>query len=64
MTKHASLPSSQHVIGVPPLEADARWFERLKERVISIVMSPVMFLGTACYVVAMWFVERKGDAPH
>lgn len=59
-----NLPSSQHVVKAPPLRADVRWVERLKERVISAVTFPVMFLGTACYALAMWVLERDGEAAH
>jgi hypothetical protein len=57
-------PSSQHVIGVRPLEAHPNWLERLRERGASALMLPVMFFGTACYVLAMWFLEREGEAAH
>jgi hypothetical protein len=59
-----NLPSSQRVVTAPPLEADIRWMDRLKERIISAATFPVMFLGTACYALAMWFVEYNDEAAH
>jgi hypothetical protein len=47
-----------------PLEADIRGVNRLKERVISTFTFPVMFLGTVCYVLAMWILERTGEVAH
>jgi hypothetical protein len=57
-------PSSRHAVRVLPLEAHTNWFERLRERGVSALMSPLMFLGTACYILAMWSLERKGEAAH
>jgi hypothetical protein len=59
-----NLSSSQHVVAGSPLEADIRGVNRLKERVISTFTFPVMFLGTVCYVLAMWILERTGEVAH
>ena len=47
MTKYTSLPSSPHAIRASPLEADVGSFKRLKERVVDVLMLPVMAIGTA-----------------
>ena len=52
---------SRHVIDTP-FEAEIGWLDRLKERVVDVVIQPVMLVGVALYVLAMWLIEWGGEA--
>jgi hypothetical protein len=52
---------SRHVIDAP-FEAEIGWLDRLKERVVDVLMQPVMSVGVALYVLSMWLLERNGEA--
>jgi hypothetical protein len=52
---------SRHVIDAP-FEAETGWLDRLKERVVDVLMQPVMSVGVALYVLSMWLLERNGEA--
>lgn len=53
--------SSGHIID-GPREAEIGWLGRVKERVVDVLMQPVMHVGVALYVLAMWVLERNGEA--
>jgi hypothetical protein len=52
---------SRHVIDAP-FEAEIGWLDWLKERVVYVVLQPVMQVGVVVYVLAMWLIERNGEA--
>jgi hypothetical protein len=52
---------SRHAIDAP-FEAEIGWLGRLTEGVVDVLMQPVMTLGVTLYVLAMWFIERNGEA--
>jgi len=47
---------------VAPFEADVGWLDRLKELIVDVLMQPVMVVGVALYVLALWLLERNGKA--
>jgi hypothetical protein len=52
---------SRHVIDAP-FEAEIGWLDRLKERVVDVVIQPVILVGVVVYVLAMWLIEWGGEA--
>jgi|GEM_PF-1239550 len=42
-----------------PLEDEIGWFDRLKERIVDVLMQPVMGVGVTLYVLALWHIERS-----
>ena len=52
----------QYVIDALPFEVQTAWLDQQKERAIDVVARPVMWLGVVPYVLAMWLLERNGEA--
>lgn len=52
---------SREVIDVP-FEAEIGRLDRLKERVVDVLVQPLMAVGVALYVLTMWLLERNGEA--
>jgi len=52
---------SRHVIDAQ-FEAEIGWLDRLKKSVVNVLMQPVMTVGVSLYVLAMWLIERNGEA--
>jgi hypothetical protein len=45
-----------------PFEADFGWLDRLKERIVDVLIQPAMAVGVALYVLALWRLERSDEA--
>ena len=45
-----------------PFEAEIGWLDRLKERIVDVLIQPVMGVGVALYVLALWRLERSDEA--
>jgi hypothetical protein len=50
---------SRHVIHTP---FEAEIGDPLRERIVGVLMNPLMAIGVALYVLTMWFIERTDEA--